>query len=316
MKLSQYLHLLNEIDGFDSEDSRRVALREINELLVKLHEHGDVATGRKIRGIEMARDGINRCYGDFDEHMSLLRNYLKSEIQAQAPDYLQQSTNWWLHQSINETTDYRLNRELAIDDHSRELLVGHLLRAADWRWPGLILGPGKQHWIQHLVALDPLYLADVRTDLLLPAMTTFHPVFQRRLRDYVIAEAPGQPALAALPPGQMGWVFAYNFLNYRPLEMINQYLQEVWSLMRPGGGFMFTFNDCDHAHGAALCEAGNFMCYTPGSAIVQRAQEIGWRVEQRHRGLGDVAWLVLRAPGEIESRRGAQCLAKIVAKSK
>lgn len=316
MKLSRYVHLLNEIDGFGTEDARNQAVRDINGLVVKLHEHSDVATNRKIRALEIVRDSINRCYGDFDEHLNHLRDYLRSMIQEQTPQYLQQSTNWWLHQSVNETTEHRLGRELAIDDGSRDLLTGHLLRAADWRWPGLILGPGRQTWIQHLVALDPLYIADTRSDLLEPAISVFHPAFQRRLRDYVIAETSGQEILSQLPRGQMGWVFAYNFLNYRPLEVINQYLQEVWQLMRPGGRFMFTFNDCDHAHGVALCEAGNFMCYTPGSAIVQRAHEIGWQLEQRHRGLGDVAWLVLRTPGEIESRRGAQCLAKIVAKSK
>jgi len=316
MKLSQYLHLLNEIDGFDTNDARNQAVRDINGLLIKLREHSDVATDRKIRPLEIARDSINRCYGDFEEHMGHLRSYLRSQIQEQEPQYLKQSTDWWLHQSINETSDYRLGRDLALDDTSRDLLVGHLLRAADWRWPGLILGPGRQSWIQHLVALDPLYIADTRADLLEPAVSTFHPVFQRRLRDYVIQENPDQSILAQLPRSQMGWVFAYNFFNYRPLEIINRYLREIWQLMRPGGRLMFTFNDCDQAHGAALCEAGNFMCYTPGTSLVQQAQEIGWQLEQRHRGLGDVSWLVLRYPGEIASRRGAQCLAKIVAKSK
>lgn len=316
MKLSRYLHLLNEIDGFGTEDARNQAIRDINGLVVKLHEHSDVATDRKIRPLEIVRDSVNRCYGDFEEHLGHLRDYLRANIQEQSPQYLSQSTSWWLHQSGTETSQYRLDRELAIDDQSREQLTGYLLRAADWRWPGLVLGPGRQQWIQYLVALDPLYVVDVRQDLLDPAVATFHPVFQRRLRDYVIAETPGQQFLAQLPRSQMGWVFAYNFFNYRPLEVIEQYLQEIWTLMRPGGRLMFTFNDCDYAHGAALCESGNFMCYTPGSAVVERAQRLGWQVEHRHRGLADLAWLVLRYPGEIASRRGAQCLAKIVAKSK
>ncbi len=75
---------------------------------------------------------------------------------------------------------------------------------------------------------------------------------------------------------------------------------------------MFTYNDCDQGHGAALAEQ-NFMCYTPGRIIKSHVEGMGFEIMFEHHGQGDVTWLELKKPGEIQSIRGGQALAKIVA---
>nr|NDG05820.1 hypothetical protein [Oxalobacteraceae bacterium] len=316
MMLSLHVHLLNLIDSFDLEQAKDHADRPLQELILTLRQWESTAGAGNIKPLDRARQSVCGAYDDFGQRLANLKSYLKQQIDQLGAQYLASSTQWFQNESCHESSQYRLDRRLAVDPDSQEQLEGWLLRAADWRWPGLILGPGRDRWIDHLVALDPLYIADLRADLLTPAISGFDPQYQRRLRAYVINDTGTAPILADLPQSQMGWVLAWNYFNYRPLEMIDRYLGELWRLMRPGGRLLFTFNDCDYAHGVGLVEQGHFMCYTPGHMIVERAQSHGWEVEQRHRGLNDVQWLVLRYPGQINSLRGAQCLAKIVAKSK
>jgi hypothetical protein len=159
-----------------------------------------------------------------------------------------------------------------------------------------------------------LYLVDHNTELLAPAVAGFHEQYQRRLRLYTINDCNNNQAiLSQLPNNQFGYVFAYNWFNFKPLQVIEQYLRELWHKVRPGGTVLMTFNDCDYAHGVALAER-NFMCFTPGTRIMKAAETVGFDTLDRHRGLGDVAWLEFQKPGKIYSLRGGQTLAKIIEK--
>jgi hypothetical protein len=128
----------------------------------------------------------------------------------------------------------------------------------------------------------------------------------------VINDYEHSDALSELPINQFGLIFAYNYFNYKPIKVLKWYLDSMWQQLRPGGVAVFTFNDCDFAQGVLLSEQ-NFMCYTPGTEVVSHASSIGFEILDRHRGQGDLAWLEIKKPGEIESIRGGQTLAKIVA---
>jgi SAM-dependent methyltransferase len=214
-----------------------------------------------------------------------------------------------------ESTEYILNRRLGIDEDSNILLRSHLRNLSDWRIPGMIIRPGTATFIEDLVPMDPLYLVDQHQDLIQPAVSKFTPEYQRRLREYVITDRTDQPIMAALPQGQFGLVFAYNYFNYKPIEIIRRYLSEIYTLLRPGGVLIMTYNNCDRAQGVGLAER-NFMCYTPERYIQQHAESVGFESTFSHNGAGDVSWLEFSRPGEIASLRGGQTLARILARSK
>ena len=119
-------------------------------------------------------------------------------------------------------------------------------------------------------------------------------------------------ALWQLPINQFGLIFAYNYFNYKPMKVVRQYLDSMFARLRPGGVAIFTFNDCDWAHGVALAER-NFMCYTPSREINSHCYQLGFEILSVNRGQSDIAWMEIRRPGEIESIRGGQSLAKTVA---
>ena len=166
-----------------------------------------------------------------------------------------------------------------------------------------------------MVSLDPLYLIDREHGLLVPTLERFTPEYQRRLRPYYIRENANFPILDKIPNGQFGFCLVYNFFEFKQLEILKIYLGEIYQKLRQGGILAMTFIDCDRAHCVALAESG-FACYTPGSLVRELIRSLGYEIVFDWNDNGNLTWLELKKPGELDSIRGGQTLAKIVAKSK
>jgi hypothetical protein len=265
--------------------------------------------------VESAQQELCNSLENFCNSVQMLQQAVDQLITDQEPIYYQRSRELFDIDMQYETAEYILSRRLDIDSEDHKRLLAKILGYSDWRVPGMIIRPGSESWIDHLVALDPLYIVDQHTDLLTPALQRFPPEYQRRMRPYVVTDRDRGEILSQLPAEQFGYVFAYNFFNFRPIELIQRWLEEIWTRLRSGGTLLLTFNDCDHAHGVALAER-SFMCYTPGSRLIQLAQSQGYEILDHYRGGQNCAWLELRRPGKMRSMRGAQTLAKIIPRSK
>jgi len=311
MKLSELVGYLNLLESNELASDYYVAVK-------KFHEIGHVVANHAVQIDEYSSafaEKINAITREFQHAQTALddlKSNVRRQIAALEPVQYQASQQLYEQEMCYETNEYILNRRLAIDADSRLLLTGRLLQYTDWRLPGMIIRPGIEKFIEDLVPLDPLYVVDQHVDLMQPAVQAFTPEYQRRLRPYVIDDYKHVDALWQLPANQFGLIFAYNYFNYKPMKVVCQYLDSMFARLRPGGVAIFTYNDCDWAHGVALAEK-NFMCYTPGREIQSHCNQLGFEILSVNRGQGDVSWMEIRRPGEIESVRGGQSLAKIVA---
>ena len=311
MKLSELVGYLNLLDSNELAPDYHAAVQRFQEI-----EH--VVTNHAVQIDNFANDFENKIqtilnnFTDAQQTLQDLKRRIKQQISAMELDQYQASQHLYEQEMCYETNEYILNRRLSIDPDSRLLLTSRLIQYTDWRLPGLIMRPGRENFIEELVPLDPLYLVDQHQELLDPSILAFTTEYQRRLRPYVINDYEHTDALWQLPVNQFGLIFAYNYFNYKPMKVMRQYLDSMFARLRPGGVAIFTFNDCDWAHGVALAEK-SFMCYTPGREIQAYCNQIGFEILSVNRGQGDIAWMEIRRPGEIDSIRGGQSLAKIVA---
>jgi len=207
-----------------------------------------------------------------------------------------------------------LNRDLPITDATKSFLQTRLTVHATWQYPGMVIRPAHSHWAENLVALDPLYLVDTIDDLLEPARAWFNPSYQNRLRYYIIKEYTSDKIFWNLPQEQFGFVYAFHYFNFKTWEVLRQYLDEVFALLRNGGTFLFGFNDCDNWRGVGLVEK-NYCCYTPGRLVREHALKLGYEITHDYNDQGGVAWLELRKHGVLDSIRGGQALASILKKT-
>lgn len=312
-KLSGLVAYLNHLENREADAVYLDARHDLDGLLHAVINHPKAIVQDRIDILQQTSRDIDRAYENFIRHFDLLKRHVRNLVIESEPDYFAESLRLFDEEARFETVEYKLQRRLTPDHEQIEAIMGKLLRYAKWQVPGLIVAPGTDVWIDTLVALDPLYLVDTDPALLDPAYQRFPEAYQRRLRLYTVQERLGQPVLDTLPASQFGFCLVYNFFNYRPLEMIDQWLEEIHSCLRPGGTLLFTFNDCDWAHGVGLFEQ-KYMSYTPGRMLIQKLLALEFRVLERYHGGNNIAWIEAQVPGKFRSLRGGQTLAKIVAR--
>jgi hypothetical protein len=218
----------------------------------------------------------------------------------------------WNHSYIADTVKSITNQKSLASEDFIKAINDRTLSYTDWQYPAAVLRPAHIPFINTMVANDPLYLIDEHPDLLTPTVQQFNTQYQNRLRTYVINEVPKRPILDKLPSKQFVFFLAFNYFNYRPFEVIKQYLEEIFQLLRPGGVVGMTFNDCDRYFAVGLVE-NHSACYTPGHILLNMAKNIGYkcifRLDEE-----DNTWIELQKPGGLASIKGGQTLAKITYK--
>jgi SAM-dependent methyltransferase len=258
-------------------------------------------------------DIINQEFEKLSNTVNQLRLQVQQQIEIQEKYWLQESYRLFEDEMRSEHHDYILNRRPQITPET--ILRSRLRMYSDWKYPGMIIRPGLETLASEMVGFDPLYLIDTSPDLLgkVPLINNFTPEYRSRLRNIVIQETLDFEILEKIPDNQFGLCLVYNFFNFRPLEYVRKYLNEIYQKLRPGGVLIMTYNDCSRVPGVQLAEM-HFACYTPRTLITDLVEHIGFdRLHTWHND-GASTFLEIRKPGELTSLRGGQTLAKIMYK--
>ena len=300
-KLSELVAYKNELDRLPTDSAQEFINIELNKI-THLTQNEELI---------QQLDQINYSIDQF----SLLFNQLKDNLQ----DQISEAERPWIQEGYNLYDKGEVDYVDSILDNRKENsinfapFVSKITRYANWRYPAMIIRPGREDFIHHMVAFDPLYLVDLSHDFLKPAMEKFNEKYQNRLRTYVVKEDLEIGILNSLPDDQFAVCLAYNYFNFRPLEIIKKYLEEVYQKLRPGGVFMFTFNDCDRRSAVELVEQ-HYCCYTPGHIVRELILLLGYEIVSSWNDGGPTTWIECSKPGALTSLRSGPPLAKILPK--
>lgn len=312
MRLSELVNYMNLLDDLSTVSTAQQADQDLARIThvvsssaIQLEQFSDVLARRQTE--------VSAALQQYESDLVKLKHTLRELITTTEKPWFAESYRLYEQEMLNETTEDILNRSPKIHAETAQFYRTRLARYNGWHHAAMIIRPGYESFIHDLLASDPLYLVDESHDLLQPAMTQFNEQYQHRLRPYVIQERSVTAILTQLPKGQFGLVFAYNFFNFRPFEVLKQYLTEIYQKLRPGGTLIMTFNDCDRAKAVMLVEQ-HYCCYTPGYLVRELAQSLGYEIAFSWTDQGPSTWLELRRPGERQSLRGGQALAKIITK--
>jgi SAM-dependent methyltransferase len=311
MKLSKIVAYLDLLDSLQVQDEAAEATKRLAAVLHVVTNHA-LQVSTCTQDLTQAFESLTDSLDNFEQVLAQIRQRLTQLLYEQEPAYLAESFRLFDQEMRHDSVQHILSRRIGTDDQSRLALQYRLKNLTDWRYPGMIIGPRTEKFIEYMVPLDPLYVIDTHQDLINAAVRSFTPDYQRRLRQYVVNDLVPQPILNELPGNQFGVIFAYNYFNYRPMEVVRRYIQEIASKLRPGGTFIMTYNNCDRAHGIGLAER-SWMCYTPRRLIVEAAESAGLEHVASTDAPGDLNWIEFARPGELQTLRGGQSLAKIIA---
>ena len=312
MRLSELVNFMNLLDSMSAVDTAQQADQDLSKI-TQVVSSSTIQLEQFSVALAQRQSEVAVALGRYEADLTELKFNLRELIATTEKPWFSESYRLYEQEMSNETTDDILNRSPKISAETAQFYRTRLTRYNSWHHAAMIIRPGYETFIHELLASDPLYLVDESHDLLVPAMTQFNEQYQQRLRPYTIQERSGTAILDQLPKGQFGLVFAYNFFNFRPFEVLRQYLTEIYQKLRPGGILIMTFNDCDRAKAVMLVEQ-HFCCYTPGYLVRELAQSLGYEIAFGWTDQGPSTWLELRKPGKRPSLRGGQALAKIIPK--
>lgn len=313
MKLSQIVQFKNHLDTLSVDDAMAASMMEVTKI-THVVQHSEVQIKDLAADLMSIQEDLSTSLRQYKEKLKQLQAGVQILIEQNEPEYFAESTTRYQEGMRSDTPEWILKRTREIDADTRNLLQDRLTSYSNWQYPGLVIRPAQSPGLESLVAFDPLYLVDTHEDLLTPVQSLFTPEYQRRLRYYVIEEYTSTDIFVNLPQKQFGFVYAFYYFDFKPLEIIQKYLDEVFALLRSGGTFLFSFNDGDQWRAVGSAEH-HFHCYTPGRLILQHARNIGYEIVHVHSHLSGTTWVEIKKPGVLDSIRGAQALASVLKKA-
>ena len=313
MKLSDLVRYLNHLGTLSVSDAMIESMKQVTKITHTV-QHSEIQIDDQAATLISIQQDLEESLKQYEQTLTHIRQGVHSLIEQHEYKYFTDSTDNYQQGMRCDTSAQILARKSNIDPDSYVLLESRLKTHTNWQFPGMLIRPAHNPWIESLVALDPMYLVDTHPDLFAPVTSMFTPEYQRRLRYYVIEEYTSDRIFCNLPQEQFGVVCAFNYFNFKPWEVIKQYLDEVFVLLRPGGSFLFSFNDCDNWRAVGLVEH-HYCCYTPGRLLRKHVLDLGYEITNDHQTQTGPSWMEIRKPGVLDSIRGGQTLAGIFMKT-
>jgi hypothetical protein len=242
MKLSDIVRYLNHLDTLSVQAAASESLAEVDKI-TKIVQDSHVQIDNLAHNLASMQQDLKVTLQNYEQTLSQLRENVQALIEQRELEYFAESTTRYHEGTRFDTPDLILNRIFPLDPNAEILLRARLAIHASWQYPGMVMRPAHGIGLENLVALDPMYLVDTHNDLFSPVRSLFTPEYQRRLRYYVIEEYTDKNIFWNLPQKQFGLIYAFRYFEFKPWEVLRQYLTEVFELLRPGGIFLFSFNN-------------------------------------------------------------------------
>ena len=244
----------------------------------------------------MTLDRIEAEIENLNKETRLLVNSLGQEITRMTANYHKRGykINGAFATNRTDVTGERTLRMFNLKEDTKALILASIGKYADWRYPGLEIGPGDGIWTGDLVACEPLYIVDIHQEFLDSTKQKFNEEFQRKICDYVTTETD----LAMLPQNQFGFVFSWNVFNHLTTDLIDRYLDQIYSVLRPGGYALISYNNAEREHCAMNVEQG-FMSYVPKFLLKSLLEKYQFDIIAWHDHEETVSWVEFKKPGEL-----------------
>lgn len=315
MKLRDLVALRNTLLESISLDNLRCETDQLLQKIVSLPNvtsHIDAIYLHKIDEVKTYYKKILDILDQPPTSLLDLKSNIEAEIASRSQTFDKRGylINGFVATDAADVAFERNERGMLIHSDTMATITGRIDLYSDWRYPGLEIGPGDGSWTKLMVANDPLYIVDIYPEFLASAKSQFTPEFQARVRPYNANQFSETP-YNMLPTGQFGFVFAWNVFTFYPHFEMSIYLSEVFKLLRPGGVFLFSYNNCDRPENAGYAEEG-WMSWMPNSMLSKLVTDLGFETLGFYDAETNVSWAEIKKPGHKHTIKAHQVMGEIV----
>ena len=303
MKLHKLVQLYTRLGTLDTSPARS----EIDTLVHQLTVFKDGANDEYLFQLDKligVLDDIKQEIKQAEEEVTYVRSLVTEDISSASAKFF--ADNYQEELICRDPDRVREIRQLYIPNGVLDYVTNSIDLYTDWRYPGLEIGCRDGEMTRYLVALDPLYIVDEHQIFLDSTLSKQTPEYRAKLRPYLLRKHN----LSMLPKNQLGFVFSWNYFNYITLETTKHYLAQVFDLLRPGGTFMFSYNNAELPDAASYADS-YYMSYMPKHLLVAASTAAGFEVTSSTDFEPAVSWIELRKPGTLTSIKAHPVLGEI-----
>jgi SAM-dependent methyltransferase len=314
MQLHELVNLRNSLQTAIDLVSIESAIERNQAALDALSLTADPEYQTTIASIVKHFDAVTELLPITTQETAKLIDRVQQEITERSSKFF--ASNYQLELSIADNDMLPMNTRnrrhwrrmrMDLDDSPDKHLLSRIFQHSSYKYPALEIGCRDGEFTQHLVASDPLYIADVHPEFLSSAVSMFPEEYQARVRKYLIKDYK----IEGLPKNQFGFIFSYNFFNYLSFDSIKQLMISAQQWLRPGGTIIFTYNNSDLGVGAAYAES-YYMSYVPRSMLVPMCESLGFKLIDHRDYEPNLSWVEFRKHGELTTVKASQALGEIM----
>lgn len=251
-----------------------------------------------------------------------LNNLLSlSQIYRQSIDKINELTNDLLRQQElivlkrdyynyenNERNLELIQERTNLDKDLVKLLTTEIGSLSDWRYAGIELNPSTGKHTSSMLACDPLYLYTGNIVDNESIKNKFNNFFStKRLLFY--------NDLTKVPQNQLGLAVSINCYEFLPIDPIKDEMRSVYNMLRPGGRFVFTYNDCEQEASLDFLNGpGAYRTYNTKTLMTSMVQMLGFDIIKQECWREAHSWMVVKKPGDLASKKLSGPVVKITDK--
>ena len=219
MKLNELVRLRNQLADAIEVTALNAELEKNYSRLLNLSNDIDEDLSLQIKEIAHNHKEINELFQRDADQLCDLITKIQDKINQLSLKFF--AENYQFELQYIDPESIRNTRSIKADESFDNTLAQRINLYSNWQYPALEIGCRDGEWTKLLVASDPLYIADVFPEFLSSAVQQFPPLYQGRVRKYLIHDFY---KISNLPKNQFGLIFSYNFFNYLSVDSIKQFL--------------------------------------------------------------------------------------------
>jgi len=237
--------------------------------------------------LQNALSEYNQSIVALDNNMK--NNMLKQEIKIMQDDY--QRYDKEEHLELFE------NRQSYITQELEDLCRTTIKNNSSLQFPSLDMNPADGRFVREGLGADPQYIFTKDAEIKDRVKDKFNEYYaNRRLRIY--------NNLENIPKNQIGFATCINMFEYMPLDPIKEITSKILKLLRPGGKFFFTYNNCEDRVSLELLENGLRSLSTKTITINMLSGLQGYDVvDSGNTDSGAWNWMIVQKPGILTSNK-------------
>lgn len=293
-------------------------IQSYHQQLLRLFAHNqansDLATVQSQFQVRCA--GIEQQWIDLQHDIQQQLDRLENQLADLALEKKIHTRQHWIRRLRCNHEFYHTRRELVAEPEDfanlKHLLLNFLPQGY---YPVCLLGLDHRHpWVVKELQYysNPLYVADIYEESF-TVLDQFNATVKNRILTSVLGCEDNTLGLHnKFPVNQFAFVCVWNLFNYFTEEVMQQWLNEISLLLRPGGQTFVTYNNCLDPINAHFVDLGRNSFVIP-TRLAMMASRAGLEVNT-FGSVSSIHYVVLTKPGSLSSIRVVPGVGQIMTK--